>query len=136
MAHLSRILDNDIDPGMALRELLKSKIHRAKVTNADLDYEGSISIDSALLETADIRPFEKVEIYNITNGERFSTYAISAPPNSGEIQINGAAAHKAKPGDLIIIVSYVTVSEDELKTFKPKILQVDSTNRIITHFPK
>jgi len=115
---------------MALRVLLKSKIHRATVTSADLDYEGSISIDSALLETADILPFEKVEIYNITNGERFSTYAIAAPPNSGEIQINGAAAHKAKPGDLIIIVSYVTLSEDELKTFKPKILQVNQNNKI------
>jgi len=130
MTHLSRILENDIDAAMQFREVLKSKIHRARVTRANLDYEGSISIDASLLEVADIRPFEKVDIYNITNGERFSTYAIPAPPDSGEIQINGAAAHKANPGDLIIIVSYISLSDEHLRTWNPRVVLVNSDNTI------
>lgn len=130
---MSRILESDIDKPMAqiMRHMLKSKIHRAQVTKSDLNYEGSISIDSSLLEMADIIPHERVEIYNITNGERFSTYAIPAPPNSGEIQINGAAAHKAKPGDLIIIASYVIIMNQDIKNLRHKIVKVDEKNQAV-----
>ncbi len=116
---------------MSFREMLKSKIHRARVTDANLNYEGSISIDTTLLELSDILPYEKVDIYNITNGKRFSTYAIPAPPNSGTIQINGAAAHKAKKNDLIIIASYIAVEDSRLKDFKPKRIHVDHKNQAV-----
>lgn len=116
-------------PLSIFRHILKSKIHRAQVTNCDLHYEGSISIDSTLLELSDILPYEKVEIYNITNGERFATYAIAAPPGKGDIQINGAGAHKATPGDLIIIASYVSMAEELIKSFKPKIIKVNEKNQ-------
>lgn len=108
---------------------MKSKIHRATVTDANPDYEGSISIDASLMEMANILPYEKIDIYNITNGERFSTYAIEAPPNSGTICINGAAAHKAKRGNLIIIASYQIVSEEEARRLKPMVVRLDSHNR-------
>ena len=112
------------------RIMLKSKIHRATVTGADLDYMGSISIDVKLMEAACIAPYEQVAIYNITNGERFETYAIPAERNSGEVCINGAAAHRAKRGDLVIIACYVVINEDKVAAFKPKIILVDEKNRM------
>src|SRR3989338_10831150 len=114
------------------RQVLKSKIHRIKVTDANLNYEGSVSIDSSLMEIADIVPFERVEIYDITNGERFATYAIAAPPNSGTLCINGAAAHLCHPGDQIIIASYVSLTDEEYKNFKQKIVKVDIHNRVLS----
>ena len=112
------------------RTLLKSKIHRATVTDADLDYEGSISIDSFLAKEADFVPFERVEIYNVTNGERFATYFIEGEEGSGEITLNGAAAHKAGPGDLVIICSYAEYSEQEARSHRPKLVYVDGCNKI------
>ncbi len=112
-----------------LRTMMKAKIHRATVTDANLDYQGSITIDEALLEKAGIIPYEQVDIYNITNGERFTTYAITGPRDSGVICINGAAAHKAKKGDLVIIVSYALFADSELEGFKPKVVFVDKANR-------
>lgn len=111
------------------RTMLKSKIHRATVTDANLEYEGSITIDRNLLKQADIWPFERIECYNITNGSRFATYAIEAPAGSGEICINGAAAHLTKPGDLVIIASYVTMEESDLRNYQPKVILVDPHNR-------
>lgn len=114
------------------RYLLKSKLHRVTVTHSELDYEGSVAIDGRLLNAADIREYEKLEVYNITNGERFGTYAIRAEENSGIISVNGAAAHKANPGDVVIICTYTEVEEKELAGFKPILVYVDSDNRI-TH---
>ena len=111
------------------RIMLKSKIHRATVTGADLNYEGSISIDAALMKEADILSFEAVRVYNITNGERFETYAIEGEVNSGIICLNGAAAHKVNIGDLIIIASYAHYEEEEAKSLKPKLIFVDADNR-------
>ena len=110
--------------------MLKSKIHRATVTDANLDYEGSIAIDTALMETAGILPFEKVEIYNITNGNRFSTYAIEGGRDSGEICINGAAAHLAKKGDIVIIAKYGVFEESEVPGFAPVLVYVDEANNV------
>ena len=112
------------------RKILKSKIHRATVTDANLDYEGSISIDPILMEKSNIIEFEKVHILNITNGNRLETYAISGKKNSGQICINGAAAHLVNINDLVIIVSYSTINEKELKYFKPSIVLVDHKNSI------
>ncbi|MCX7856545.1 MAG: aspartate 1-decarboxylase [Deltaproteobacteria bacterium] len=112
-----------------MRVMMKSKIHRARVTDSNLDYEGSITIDEILMEEANIIPYEQVDVYNITNGERFTTYAIKGERNSGTICINGAAAHKAKKGDLIIIVSYAAYEEKELVSFEPKKVYVDEKNR-------
>jgi aspartate 1-decarboxylase len=114
------------------RYLLKSKLHRVTVTHSELDYEGSVAIDGRLLDAADIREYEKLEVYNITNGERFGTYAIRAEENSGIISVNGAAAHKADPGDVVIICTYAEVEEKELAGFKPILVYVDNDNRI-TH---
>lgn len=97
------------------RTMLKSKIHRATVTEANLEYEGSITIDSNLLKLADILPYERVEIYNCTNGARLATYAIEGEPGSGEICVNGAAAHLVKPLDVIIIATFVSVDDTEAK---------------------
>ncbi len=110
--------------------LLKAKIHRATVTHAELDYEGSCAIDEHLLEVSGIREFEQIQIYNISNGERFETYAIRAEGGSGVISVNGAAAHKANPGDLVIICAYASMSEAEADRFKPKLIYVDEGNRI------
>jgi aspartate 1-decarboxylase len=110
--------------------MMKSKIHRATVTESNLDYEGSITIDSTLMEKANIIPYEQVDIYNVTNGERFSTYAIKGDPNSGVICINGAAAHKGRKGDIVIIVTYGTYGESELSAFEPRKVYVDGMNRI------
>ncbi len=112
--------------------MLKSKIHRATVTHAELDYEGSCAIDQSLMEEANILPFEQLHIYNVANGERFTTYAITAPRSSGTIGVNGAAAHKAKPGDLLIICTYAEVEAKEAEQFKPKLVYVDGHNAI-TH---
>lgn len=114
------------------RTMMKSKIHRAIVTDSNLDYEGSITIDSHLMDKANIIPYEQVDIYNVTSGERFTTYAIRGDKDSGVICVNGAAAHKAKKGDIIIIVTYGTFEEQEMETFKPKKVYVDSANRIKT----
>lgn len=113
-----------------LRTVLKAKLHRATVTHSELDYEGSVAIDERLLEAADIREYERLEVYNVTNGERFNTYAIRAEAGSGTISVNGAAAHKASPGDLIIICTYATLDEKELVSFKPRLVYVDGDNRI------
>ncbi len=113
-----------------LRTMMKGKIHRATVTDSNLDYQGSITIDEALLEKAAIIPYEQVDVYNIANGERFTTYAIAGPRGSGVICINGAAAHKAKRGDLVIVVSYGTFQEKELEGFQPRIVFVDGHNKI------
>ena len=113
------------------RTMLKSKLHRVHVTHSELNYEGSCAIDDSLLEAADIREYQQIDIYNITNGERFTTYAIRAQRNSGTISINGAAAHKANPGDLLIIASYAAYTELELEKFKPLLVYVDADNRII-----
>ncbi len=112
--------------------MLKCKLHRVTVTHSELDYEGSCAIDTQLMAAAGILEYEQIEIYNITNGERFSTYAIKAEPGSGIISINGAAAHKASPGDLIIIAAYAILNDQELKTFKPTLVYVDKQNNI-TH---
>jgi len=113
-----------------LRTFFHSKIHRATVTSVNLDYEGSITIDSNLLKAADIFPGEQVQVLNINNGNRFITYAIEGKANSGTIQVNGAAAHLCKEGDLLIIISYCQLSEGEVASFKPKVVYVDSLNRI------
>ena len=112
------------------RFMLKSKIHRATVTDADLHYEGSISIDETLMQEAQIVPYEKVAIYNVSNGERFSTYTIKAKRNSGTICLNGAAARKVSKGDLIIIATYVSVEEKDTKKWHPKCVLVDDKNKI------
>ncbi len=111
------------------RFMFKSKIHRATVTQADLNYEGSITIDSSLMKLADILPYEKVDIYNITNGERFSTYVIPGEPESGVICLNGAAARKVQVGDKVIIVSYCELEEEELENFSPTVVLVDEENK-------
>ena len=110
--------------------MLKSKLHRVTVTHSELDYEGSCAIDDTLLEAANIREYEQISIYNVSNGERFSTYAIRADRHSGIISINGAAAHKAAPDDIIIIASYANYSEIELEKFTPQLVYVDEQNRI------
>lgn len=112
--------------------MLRAKLHRVHVTHAELDYEGSVAIDGRLLEAADIREYERVDIYNIRNGERFSTYAIRAESGSGIISINGAAAHKASPGDMVIICAYGEFEEKEVAAHKPRLVYVDAQNRI-TH---
>lgn len=112
--------------------LLKTKLHRLHVTHADLEYEGSCAIDGSLLDTAGIHEYEQIDIYNITNGERFTTYAIRAEEDSGTISINGAAAHKAKPGDIVIICAYAILNANELANYKPSLVYVDENNRI-TH---
>ena len=110
-------------------KLLKSKIHRATVTDTCLDYEGSISIDAGLLEAANILPYEKVHVLNVTNGNRLETYALPSD-QKGEICINGAAAHLVSPNDIVIIVSYAQMSAEEGKVFKPKIIYPNPANKI------
>lgn len=112
-----------------MRTMLRGKIHRATVTGADLHYEGSATIDTDLLAAADILPYERVDIWNVTNGERFSTYVIEGQPGSGVVCINGAAAHKARKGDLVIIAAFTDLSEAEARTWEPKCVFVDGRNR-------
>ena len=109
--------------------LLKGKIHRAAVTQCDLNYEGSISVDAALMERAGILPHEQVDVLNINNGERFTTYAIPAPAGSGTIGVNGAAARLAQKGDLVIIIAYARMDEAQAKAFQPRVVLVDAANR-------
>lgn len=115
---------------MSTRTMLKSKIHRARVTDCNIDYEGSITIDSNLLKAADILPYERVEILNINNGARFSTYAIEGNPGSGDICLNGAAARLACVDDVIIIITYQQVPAAEAGQVKPRMIYVDRHNRI------
>ena len=115
-----------------IRTMMKSKIHRARVTESNLEYEGSVTIDEGLLEKADIQEYEQVQIYNVTNGDRFTTYAIKGGRDSGVICINGAAAHKAKKGDIVIIVTYGQYADAEAAAFEPKRVYVDEKNRV-TH---
>jgi aspartate 1-decarboxylase len=112
------------------RSLLKSKIHRATVTHADVDYEGSVTLDSHLLEAADILPYEEVHVWNVTRGTRLRTYAMVGEPGSGIVCINGAAAHLAQPGDLVIIATFTQLDDAAARRFKPKVILVDESNRI------
>jgi aspartate 1-decarboxylase len=113
-----------------MRVMLKSKIHRARVTQANIDYEGSISIDKRLMEAADILPYEQVQVLNANNGARFITYAIEAEPDSGEIGIQGPAAHLASVGDTVIILTYCQVEEEEVHKHTPTLVYVDEKNVI------
>ena len=112
--------------------LLKTKLHRACVTHSELEYEGSCAIDSQLLDAAGIHEYEQIQIYNVANGERFTTYAIRAEAGSNIISVNGAAAHKASPGDRIIICAYITLDETKVADFKPTLVYLDENNDI-TH---
>src|SRR5436309_8245032 len=113
------------------RTLLKSKNHRATVTDANLHYQGSVTIDTVLMKAADLVPFERVEIYNCTNGKRLATYAIAGMPGKGEIVINGAAAHKNGPGDVVILASYADYEDADCLSHKPSLVFVDAQNRIL-----
>ncbi len=110
--------------------MLKAKLHKAKVTHAVLDYEGSCAIDGRLLDVAGIREFEQIQIYNVTNGERFTTYAIRGEDGSGIISVNGAAAHKAGVGDIVIIAAYAQYSDAELINFKPRLIYMNADNTV------
>lgn len=114
------------------RIMLKSKLHRVHVTHSELHYEGSCAIDEELLEAANIFEYEQISIYNVTNGQRFTTYAIRAERHSGIISVNGAAAHKAHPQDIIIIASFANYDEAELAKYSPQLVYVDQHNRIQT----
>ncbi len=118
------------------RIMLKAKLHRVHVTHSELHYEGSCAIDDDLLDAADIREYQQIDIYNVTNGERFTTYAIRAQRGSGVISVNGAAAHKASPGDIIIIASYAMYNEIELQKFHPQLVYVDDHNRVVARRDK
>jgi aspartate 1-decarboxylase len=113
------------------RKLLKSKIHRATVTRSDLNYEGSIAVDTDLLEAADIQPFEAVHVWNVTNGSRLQTYALAVGRGTGEICLNGAAARLAQAGDLVIIASFAWLDEKEAAAHSPKLVFVDGKNKIV-----
>ena len=113
-----------------IRTFLKSKIHRAKVTDADLDYEGSLGIDAELMKAANILPYELVQVYNINTGARFETYAIEEAPGSGAVTLKGAAARKGARGDLIIIICYTQMDDEDWSELKPAIILVDEHNRI------
>ena len=115
-----------------LLTLLKAKLHRARVTHCELHYEGSCGIDSELLDLAGIRENESIDIYNVNNGKRFRTYAIRAEEHTGIISVNGAAAHKARPGDLLIIATYATLDEKEAENFQPIMVYFNDKNEI-TH---
>lgn len=109
----------------------KSKIHRARVTEANLNYEGSITVDADLLDAADILPHEQVQILNVSNGERFDTYAIRGPRGSGVVCLNGPAARLAQVGDLVLIIAYALMEREELERHTPRVVQVDERNRLI-----
>ena len=113
-----------------LRHLMKSKIHRATITSADLHYEGSLTVDEELLDAADLTTYEEVQVVNVNNGARFSTYVIPGPRGSGVMQLNGAAARQGLPGDLIIVMAYGVYSEEEAERHAPSVVFVDSKNRI------
>lgn len=113
------------------RTMLKSKVHRIKITGADLHYEGSLTLDEAIMEAANLVPFEKIEVYNINNGQRFSTYVIPGIRYGGECILNGAAARLGHYGDIIIIASYAHVEEKELENYKINLVYIDETNNTI-----
>jgi aspartate 1-decarboxylase len=115
-----------------MRTMLKSKIHRARVTDCNIDYEGSITIDKALMDAADILPYEQVQILNVNNGARFSTYAIEGKENAGDICLNGAAARLVAKGDVVIILTYADMEEEEARRYHPRLVYVDAQNKI-TH---
>ncbi|MEM9700970.1 MAG: aspartate 1-decarboxylase [Planctomycetota bacterium] len=112
------------------RTLLNAKIHRATVTDADLHYEGSLTVDEELMSAADILPHERIEVYNVTRGTRFATYAIPGPAGGGDICVNGAAAHRAATGDLVIVCTYARFDDEEAAAHKPTVVLVDERNRI------
>lgn len=118
------------------RTLLKSKIHRATVTEANLDYQGSVTIDPLLMEAADLMAFERVEIYDVTNGERLATYAIPGRRGGGEICVNGAAAHKVRPGDLVILASYAAYDDAAARAHRPALVFVDGANHVTRAMPE
>jgi len=111
------------------RTMMKSKLHRARVTDAHLDYEGSLTIDAQLMELADILPYEQVKVYNVNTGARFETYAIEGPAGRGDICLNGAAARMGAPGDLIIIVTYADYEEEEARRHTPRVVLLDAANK-------
>ena|ERR1017187_6004362 len=115
-----------------MRVMLKGKIHRARVTGSNISYEGSVTIDRKLMEAADILPYEQVQILNINNGARFSTYAIEGKENMGDICLNGAAARLAAKGDIVIILTYADIEEEKARDYHPKLVYVDAHNKI-TH---
>lgn len=114
-----------------MRVMLKSKIHRARVTEADINYEGSITIDKKLMEAADIVPYEQVHVLDVNNGSRFTTYAIEGEPGSGVICLNGAAARLVTVGDLVIILTYTNVEDNQVPEYHPKLIYVNTANEII-----
>jgi len=114
-----------------MRTMLKSKIHRARVTDANLHYEGSVTLDPLLMEAADLLPYEQVQLLDVDNGARLETYVIEGERGSGQVVVNGAAAHLIHQGDIIIIVSYVTLPDDEARRIEPKLVYVDKANRIV-----
>ena len=116
--------------GSQSRSMLKSKVHRATVTDADLEYEGSLTLDSHLMTAADILPFEEVHVWNVTRGTRLTTYVIPGEAHSGTVCINGAAAHLVSPGDMVIIASFVQMDEKRARTYRPRLIFVDEENRI------
>jgi aspartate 1-decarboxylase len=120
-----------MEPIAVMRIMMKSKIHRATVTQADLHYVGSVTLDAALMDAADMLEGEQVAIVDITNGARIETYVIPGPRGSGVIGINGAAAHLVRPGDLVIIMSYAMVTDAEARTLEPRVVHVDSKNRVV-----
>lgn len=113
------------------RSLFKSKIHRARVTHADLTYEGSVTIDEDLLRAADILPYERIHIWNASNGSRLETYALPGEPGSGVICVNGAAARHAQPGDIVILATFADVEDAEARTWRPTVVRVDAQNRML-----
>lgn len=112
------------------RTMMKSKIHRCTVTDADLTYEGSVTVDALLMEAADFLPHEQVHVWNINNGERFQTYVIPGPPNSGTICVNGSAARKVQRGDLLIIATFAGLADEEARKLVPKVVYVDAQNKM------
>ena len=115
-----------------MRQMFRSKIHRATITHADLEYEGSVTIDETLLETAGILEFEAIHVWNVTRGSRLQTYAIKGPPGSGVICVNGAAAHLNQPGDVVILATFGEMSEAEARAHVPKVVRVDAQNRVVS----
>ena len=114
-----------------MRTMLKSKIHRARVTDANLHYEGSVTLDPVLMEAADLLPYEQVQLLDIDNGARLTTYAIEGERGSGQVVVNGAAAHLIHRGDTIIVLSYVTLPDNEARRLEPRLVYVDEANRIV-----
>jgi aspartate 1-decarboxylase len=113
------------------RHLMKSKIHRATITSADLHYEGSLTVDEELLDAADLLPYEEIQVVNVNNGSRFTTYVIAGERGSGVVQLNGAAARLGLPGDLVILIAYASREDAEARRFTPRVVFVDERNRII-----